>query len=184
MDHFQLPSFIATAFKSRVNPAGDVDDGISKPVNPLSYPKSAAPFSIELFKQPTTEYRGAPLWAWNTRLQKDQLLRQIDYLAEMGLGGFFMHSRVGLDTEYLGEEFMDLVQACVEYAESKGLHPCLYDEDRWPSGACGGKVVQMHPEHKQKHVLFTPWEFETGPKPPGYVYLLICAILAQHLFNV
>jgi hypothetical protein len=43
----------------------------------------------------------------------------------MGMGGFHMHSRSGLDTEYMGKEYMDLVRACVEYAESKGLLACL-----------------------------------------------------------
>jgi len=43
----------------------------------------------------------------------------------MGMGGFHMHSRVGLDTAYMGGEFMDIVQACVERAEAKGMLACL-----------------------------------------------------------
>ena len=42
--------------------------------------------SPDLFKQPTSEYRGAPFWAWNCHLEKDELLRQLDILAEMGFG--------------------------------------------------------------------------------------------------
>ena len=34
--------------------------------------------SKELFKNPTSEYRGAPFWAWNCKLDKDDLLWQID----------------------------------------------------------------------------------------------------------
>jgi hypothetical protein len=30
-----------------------------------------------------------------------------------------------------------------------------YDEDRWPSGAAGGKVIEDNPDFKAKHVLFT-----------------------------
>jgi hypothetical protein len=97
----------------------------TKPVNPLSYPKSAMPFSMELFKNPTSEYRGCPFWAWNNKLDKDQLLRQIDNFAAMGMGGFHMHVRTGLDTEYMGEEFMDIVRSCVEYAETKNMLACL-----------------------------------------------------------
>ena len=29
---------------------------------------------IELFKNPTSEYRGTPFWAWNTELDKEELL--------------------------------------------------------------------------------------------------------------
>ena len=32
----------------------------------------------ELFKNLTAEYRGAPFWAWNCDLEKNELLRQID----------------------------------------------------------------------------------------------------------
>jgi acetone carboxylase gamma subunit len=70
---------------------------------------------------------------------------------------------VGLDTEYMGSEFMDMVRACVDYAESKKMLACLYDEDRFPSGAAGGKVMQDHPEHKEKHILFTPHLYGTVP---------------------
>jgi hypothetical protein len=65
----------------------DVNGITNKPVNPLSYPKSSAPFSAELFKKPTSEYRGCPFWAWNNKLDKTQLLRQIDYFEAMGMGG-------------------------------------------------------------------------------------------------
>jgi hypothetical protein len=96
-----------------------------KAANPLSYPKSTQPFSAKLFKNPTAEYRGCPLWAWNNKLDKDQLLRQIDYFKDMGMGGFHMHVRTGLDTEYMGEEYMDIVKSCVDYAEEKEMLACL-----------------------------------------------------------
>lgn len=36
-----------------------------------------------------------------------------------------------------------------------------YDEDRWPSGSAGGKVIEHNPEFKAKHVLFTPHRYGT-----------------------
>ena len=77
----------------------------------------------KLFKNPTAEYRGTPFWAWNCKLNKDILGRQIEYMKEMGLGGFHMHSRTGMANEYLGEEFMDLVKFCVK--SRKGRNACL-----------------------------------------------------------
>ena len=53
---------------------------------------------FSLFKSPTKEYRGAPFWAWNTKLEKNLLTEQIDSLKQMGFGGFFIHSRSGLNT--------------------------------------------------------------------------------------
>lgn len=134
----------------------------SKPPNPLTYPKADAPFSHELFQKPTAEYRGCPLWAWNAKLDTEALVRQVGYLEEMGFGGFHMHVRTGMDTEYMGEDFMETVKTCVEVAEKKGMMACLYDEDRWPSGVAGGKVVEKHPEHKGKHLLFTTTPYGQG----------------------
>ena len=139
--------------------------------NPISYPKANAPFDQKLFVEPSAEYRGAPLWSWNTKLKRDVLLRQIDHLAEMGMGGFHMHVRVGLDTEYLGEDFLDHVRACVEYAKEKGMLACLYDEDRWPSGAAGGLVTKGHPELASQHLLLTPVPYGSGEasEPPAFM---------------
>ncbi len=90
---------------------------------------------------PGAEFRGAPFWAWNAKLEPEELRRQIRIMKEMGLGGFFMHSRVGLNTEYLGKDWFDCVRACIDEAEKLGMLAWLYDEDRWPSGAAGGLVT-------------------------------------------
>ncbi len=104
----------------------------------------------ELFRDPTSEYRGAPFWSWNCELERDELLRQIDCLFKMGFGGFHMHSRTGMATPYLSDDFLNLVGACVERARELGMKAWLYDEDRWPSGSCGGKVTKDHPELRQR----------------------------------
>ncbi len=97
---------------------------------------------LESFREPGCEFRGAPFWAWNGRLEAGELRRQIRLMKEMGLGGFFMHSRVGLDTAYLSEEWFDCVRACIDEASKLGMNAWLYDEDRWPSGAAGGLVTR------------------------------------------
>ena len=51
---------------------------------------------IEIFANPPARFRGAPFWAWNTKLNNDDLLWQIEQLKEMGFGGFFMHTRSGM----------------------------------------------------------------------------------------
>ncbi|MBR4934164.1 MAG: hypothetical protein IKZ03_06875, partial [Clostridia bacterium] len=80
---------------------------------------------------------------WNDRLSKDELRRQIREMARTGQGGFFMHARDGLETPYMGEEWMDLVRACIDEAEKCGIHPWCYDELGWPSGSAGGAVTAM-----------------------------------------
>ena len=70
--------------------------------------------NLSEFKNPPSEYRVMPFWFWNSRLQKDELLEQIEDMHEHGIGGFFIHARFGLETEYLSEEWFDLVRACRE----------------------------------------------------------------------
>ncbi len=108
----------------------------------------------ELFRQPTAEYRGAPFWAWNCKLDREQILRQIDYFKEMGFGGFHMHSRIGMASEYLGEEFMGHIKACVKKAKAEGMLAWLYDEDRWASGAAGGYLT-CEKKYRLKHLRFS-----------------------------
>ncbi|NQU40064.1 MAG: hypothetical protein HQ523_08940 [Lentisphaerae bacterium] len=108
----------------------------------------------EEFEEPGSEYRGAPFWAWNGRLDPEELRRQIRVMHRMGLGGFFMHSRVGLDTHYLSEEWFECVEACIDEAEKLDMRAWLYDEDRWPSGAAGGLVTQ-DPRYRARHVVVT-----------------------------
>lgn len=94
------------------------------------------------FKNPDPIYRPAPFWSWNDKLDKDELKRQIKEMTEKGWGGFFMHSRVGLVTGYLSDEWMEMIRFCAEEAKSTNTYAWLYDEDKWPSGFAGGEVSQ------------------------------------------
>ena len=109
----------------------------------------------ELFKKPTAEYRGTPFWAWNCDLEEKELLRQIDIFKEMGLGGFHMHCRDGMSTEYLSENFMKLVKSCTDHAKKNEMLSWLYDEDKWPSGFAGGYVTKDE-QHRMKFITFSP----------------------------
>ncbi len=121
----------------------------------MLYPKNREKeLSRELFESPTSEYRGTPFWSWNCKLDRDELLRQIDILREMGFGGFHMHVRSGMDTVYLGDEFMDLVGACVDHAKKNEMLAWLYDEDRWPSGFAGGYVTKDK-QYRMRYLLIT-----------------------------
>jgi len=114
---------------------------------------------MESFQNPPAALRGKPFWSWNGDLNKDELLRQIDVMDEMGMGGAFMHSRTGLETEYLGQEWFDLINACAEKCEAKGLEGWLYDEDRWPSGTAGG-IVTQEPTYRMRSIVLS--QFVSG----------------------
>lgn len=139
-----------------------------------------------LFKIPPARYRGIPFWSWNCKVTKELIDRQLDVFAQMGFGGVDIHPRTGLDVEYLGSEYMDLIAYTVKRCEEKGLLCWLYDEDRFPSGNAGGLVTKdfslrgrfllLTKEHKEVGVLQGFCEDKgtfseaagRGEKPKGY----------------
>ncbi|MBQ8849520.1 MAG: hypothetical protein IJ011_04190 [Clostridia bacterium] len=122
----------------------------------MLYEKNKAPsLSDELFKNPTSEYRGTPFWSWNCKLEEKELLRQIEELKEMGFGGFHMHCRAGMSTEYLSDDFMKLIKACVKKAKKEDMLAWAYDEDRWPSGFAGG-IVTKDKKYRKRVLVFSP----------------------------
>lgn len=106
----------------------------------------------KIFQSPPACYRGKPFWSWNGRLEPGELRRQIRILKQMGMGGFFMHSRVGLETPYLSREWFDCVKVCIDEAQKLKMEAWLYDEDRWPSGAAGG-LVTKNPRYRQRFLI-------------------------------
>ena len=120
----------------------------------MLYPKREKIFNPEDFKNPSSEYRATPFWAWNNKLDRDELVWQIEQFKIMGFGGFHMHVRTGMATEYLSDEYMGIVRVCAEKARQEKMLAWLYDEDRWPSGAAGGMVTK-NPRHRIRHLLLT-----------------------------
>lgn len=115
-------------------------------------PQSFIDSLAEEFRAPGSAYRGKPFWAWNGRLEPEELRRQIREMHRMGLGGFFMHSRVGLATPYLSDEWFACIDACLDEARKLGMEAWLYDEDRWPSGAAGG-LVTKDPKYRMRSLV-------------------------------
>jgi len=97
---------------------------------------------LSKFQNPPSTYRSAPFWAWNSRLSPDEVERQVRDMHQQGMGGFFIHSREGLETQYMGEEWFRCIRRAVETAKSLNMKAWLYDEDRWPSGTAGGTIME------------------------------------------
>jgi len=95
---------------------------------------------IKSFRDPPLSLRGAPFWSWNDKLDPAELTRQLRDMKAHGMGGFFMHSRDGLETVYMGAEWIECIRQTVSAAAAEGMGAWLYDEDRWPSGVAGGLV--------------------------------------------
>ena len=92
-------------------------------------------------QHPQQKHRPIPFWSWNDRLDPEELRRQIRAMAHSGVGGYFMHARSGLKTQYLEEEWFDSVRVGIQEGQAVGLTPWIYDEEGWPSGFAGGRVT-------------------------------------------
>lgn len=66
--------------------------------------------------------------------------RQLRAFKLGGFGGAYLHSRIGLLTEYLGDDWWDAMDAGVDECEKLNIEAWFYDEDKWPSGFAGGIV--------------------------------------------
>lgn len=107
---------------------------------------------LDTIKNPSTEYRPVPFWSWNAQLNTEETRWQIDEMNKIGMGGFFMHARGGLTTEYLGKEWMDNVKASIDEAKKLGMHAWGYDENGWPSGFGSDAVNGLGLEYQQKYL--------------------------------
>ena len=110
----------------------------------------------QTFRNPACEWRGAPFWSWNDNLDPAELRRQVRAMKRGGLGGFFMHNRIGLVTPFMSERWMECIAATVDEARRQHMHAWLYDEDRWPSGFGGGLVVKRNPDFGIKYLELAP----------------------------
>ncbi len=110
---------------------------------------------------PSNEYRGHPFWSWNDRLDPKTLRWQVNEMKRVGLGGYFMHARGGLITEYLSDDWFDCISACVDEGKKIGMESWSYDENGWPSGFGGGIVSGMGDRYQLHWLVCRPYDAET-----------------------
>jgi hypothetical protein len=106
------------------------------------------------FINPPNDYRPLPFWSWNNRLESDLLKKQLEEMSKGGLGGYFMHSRGGIVTDYLGDGWMQCVKDCIEKGNETGMQSWLYDESGWPSGFADGKVTALGDAYYARGLAF------------------------------
>lgn len=109
------------------------------------------------------KYKPIPFWSWNDELSIERLCRQIDEMREVGLGGYIMHARGGLKTEYLSDKWMECIKACGDYGEHIGLDSWIYDENGWPSGFVGGKLLENE-NNRDTYLEYTIGDFDCSAK--------------------
>ena len=116
------------------------------------------------------EYGSLPFWSWNDRLEPEKLREQIRNMKSIGMNGFFMHARGGLETEYLGDEWFEAVNACIDEAKKLDMEAWSYDENGWPSGFAGGKLLEDKNNLITYLVFDVQKEYPEPDKPDPDIY--------------
>jgi hypothetical protein len=102
------------------------------------------------FINPPVEFRSFPFYSINDSLDETEIKNQIYGFAQAGFGGFYLHSRDGLITEFLGEAWWKIMDAAVMKSRETGIRAMFYDEDKWPSGFAGGIIPRMNEAYRAK----------------------------------
>ena len=103
-------------------------------------------------KNPPNKYRPAPFWSWNEKLDTAETAAQVRQMNEVGIGGYFMHARGGLQTEYMSDEWFDNVKATLREGKKLDMKSWGYDENGWPSGFGSGLVNGLGLKYQQKYL--------------------------------
>lgn len=112
------------------------------------------------FKNIPKKYRPVPFWSWNEKLDTNETAQQVKMMDNAGIGGYFMHARGGLQTEYLGDEWFKNVNAAIDEGKKLKMKSWAYDENGWPSGFGNGVVNALGVEYQQKYLRMS----DTEPK--------------------
>jgi len=81
----------------------------------------------------------------NHRLDMDEIRRQMEQLALAGYHGVYAHARPGMLTPYMSAEWWEAIDVMLDCCRRLGLEFWIWDEDYFPSGLCGGRVVWSDP---------------------------------------
>ncbi len=115
----------------------------------------------EIWKQPQEEssldQAQCPLWFWNDKLEKNEILRQLKMKTEVGVTCTNPHARSnfgeGFIGGYLDEEWFEHIRTVLEYKEEHQEPVWLYDEMDWPAGTCN-KTITRKEENREQYLSF------------------------------
>src|SRR4051794_1240398 len=115
-------------------------------------PWSPAPVDPAGFRAPPRDYGILPFWFLNGELDPDEMRLQLKEFRDKGMPGIILHGRFGLETPYIGDEYLDRIRLAVAEAEKLGLKTWIYDEMNWPSGTADLRVLKERPDLSQRYL--------------------------------
>lgn len=111
------------------------------------------------------------LWLHGDERETEAVIRaEIAAMDEGGSGGFVIESRPHSD--YLGDRWWRDVGYCLDEAAARGMDVWIFDEEYYPSGIAGGRVLEGHPEFRMRVLIkrTSQWDSASAvyaPPPDG-----------------
>ncbi len=113
----------------------------------------------EIWKSPHLEKSldeaQVPLWFWNDKLDKDELIRQLKLKTEIGVTCTNPHARrnggEGYIGGYLDDQWFDDIKTVLEYKKEHSEKMWLYDEIDWPAGTCD-KTITLDERNREQYI--------------------------------
>ncbi len=84
-------------------------------------------------------------WFLNDHLDKKVIDKQLDEFVKQRFAGVVPHARDGLTTPYLSKAWFDALAYIVDGCVKRGLKVWFYDENPFPSGTAGGRLLNKYP---------------------------------------
>ena len=128
------------------------------------------------FENPEKQFRTAPLWVWNDKMNRTSIDTMLNDFKDKGFGGAFVHPRPGLITEYLSDEWFEMFKYSVKKGKELGLNIWIYDENSYPSGFAGGHVPAQMPESYNQGQGLKMMNYELLPDTLSNVFLCLMEV--------
>ena len=113
----------------------------------------------EIWKNPKKEQSldeaQTPLWFWNDKLEKDELLRQLKMKSDIGVKCTNPHARTnggeGYIGGYLDDQWFDDIKTVLDYKKEHNEKMWLYDEIDWPAGTCN-QTITLDENNREQYI--------------------------------
>ena len=108
-------------------------------------------------------FKPIPFWFLNDDFDKEEIEVQLDIMKNNGVDAIFLHVRDGNIGEGYGTAlFYNNIKFIVEQAKRRNIKAWLYDEDSYPSGNLGGKIVLDRPELQARELKVIKIDVKDG----------------------
>ncbi|MFA6567260.1 MAG: glycosyl hydrolase [Victivallales bacterium] len=123
-------------------------------------------------------------WFLNDYCDDKIVDRQIEEFSKARISTVCLHPRDGLLLPYGSSDWFDFIRKTAKKLTAKGIKIWLYDEDPFPSGNAGGRIVLDHPEFiAHKITMYQASSNEIKEDGlwcfPAKGKLLFCALLSE-----